>query len=88
MPKVYLNQEQREAAVIDKMRETLTDSVLIQKAKTRLTNEQIGNGLEIGERTIGKIINGADVKLTLSQTMRLLRFAGIKLSGGGTGESA
>ena len=88
MPRVYLTQEQREAAVIDKMRETLTDGVLIQKAKTRLTNEQIGNGLEIGERTIGKIINGADVKLTLSQTMRLLRFAGIRLSGGGTGESA
>lgn len=79
MQRGYLTQEQREAAALERMRETLTDGVLIQKAKTRLTNEQIGHGLEIGERTIAKIINGGDVKLTLTQTMRLLRFAGIKL---------
>lgn len=79
MPRTYLTQAQREAALIDRMRETLTDGILIQKAKARLTNEQIGNGLEIGERTISKIINGGDVKLSLTQTMRLLQFAGLQL---------
>ena len=79
MPRTYLTQAQREAALIDRMRETLTDGILIQKAKERLTNEQIGNGLEIGERTISKIINGNDVKLSLTQTMRLLQFAGFQL---------
>ena len=79
MPRVTLTQEKREAAALERMRETLADGILIRKARNRLTNEQIGNGLEIGERTIAKIINGGDVKLTLTQTMRLLRFAGIKL---------
>ena len=81
MPRAYLTQEQREAAALERMRETLADGILIRKARNRLTNEQIGNGLEIGERTIAKIINGGDVKLTLTQTMRLLRFAGLRLEG-------
>ena len=79
MPRVTLTQEQREAAALERMRETLADGILIRKARNRLTNEQIGHGLEIGERTTAKIINGGDVKLTLTQTMRLLHFAGLRV---------
>lgn len=79
MPRVTLTHEQREAAALERMRETLADGILIRKARNRLTNEQIGHGLEIGERTIGRVLEGADVKLTISQIMRLLRFAGIEL---------
>lgn len=79
MPRVTLTQEQREAAALERMRETLADGILIRKAKNRLTNEQIGNGLEISSRTIAKILDGGDVKLSISQTMRLIRFAGIQL---------
>lgn len=81
MARITLTQEQREAAALERMRETLVDGILIRKARNRLTNEQIGNGLEIGGRTIAKIINGGDVKLTLTQTMRLLRFASLRLEG-------
>ena len=79
MPRVTLTQEQREAAALERMRETLADGILIRKARNRLTNEQIGHGLEIGENPISRIINGYDVKLNLSQILRLMRFAGIKL---------
>ena len=79
MPRITLTQEQREAAALERMRETLADGILIRKAIHHLNNEQIGRGLEIGERTIGRVLEGADVKLTISQIMRLLRFAGIEL---------
>lgn len=79
MPQVHMTQAQREQAALDKMRDTISDAVLVQKARNRLTYEQIGHGLEIGENTISRIINGYDVKLNLSQILRLMRFAGIKL---------
>ena len=79
MPRVTLTQEQREAAALERMRETLVDGIAERKAIHHLNNEQIGRGLEIGERTIGRVLEGADVKLTISQIMRLLRFAGIEL---------
>lgn len=79
MPRVTLTQEQREAAALERMRELLADGIAERKAIHHLNNEQIGRGLEIGERTIGRVLEGADVKLTISQIMRLLRFAGIEL---------
>lgn len=79
MPRITLTQEQREAAALERMREAVADGILIRKARNRLTYEQIGTGLEIGENTIRRIINGYDVKLNLSQILRLMRFAGIKL---------
>lgn len=79
MPQVHMTQAQREQAALDKMRDTISDAVLVQKARNRLTYDQIGTGLEIGENTIRRIINGYDVKLNLSQILRLMRFAGIKL---------
>lgn len=75
----YMTQEDRESIAIVRMRTLLADGIAERKAIHHLNNEQIGRGLEIGERTIAKIINGGDVKLTLTQTMRLLRFAGIEL---------
>lgn len=77
----YMTQEDRESIAIVRMRELLADGIAERKAIHHLNNEQIGRGLEIGERTIAKIINGGDVKLTLTQTMRLLRFAGLRLEG-------
>ena len=79
MPQVHMTQAQREQAALDKMRDTISDAVLVQKARNRLTYEQIGHGLEIGENTISRIIDGSDEKLNLSQILRLMRFAGIKL---------
>lgn len=75
----YMTQEDRESIAIVRMRELLADGIAELKAIHHLNNEQIGRGLEIGERTIGRVLEGADVKLTISQIMRLLRFAGIKL---------
>ena len=77
----YMTQEDRESIAIVRMRTLLADGIAERKAIHHLNNEQIGRGLEIGERTIAKIINGGDVKLTLTQTMRLLRFAGLRLEG-------
>ena len=77
----YITQQQKELLEIERMRELLSDGIAERKAIHHLNNEQIGRGLEIGERTIAKIINGGDVKLTLTQTMRLLRFAGLRLEG-------
>lgn len=81
MPQVHMTQAQREQAALDKMIDTISDAVLVQKARKRLSNEQIEHDLEIEYRKISKIINGGDVKLTLTQTMRLLRFAGLRLEG-------
>ena len=75
----YMTQEDRESIAIVRMRTLLADGIAERKAIHRLNNEQIGRGLEIGERTIGRVLEGADVKLTISQIMRLLRFAGIEL---------
>lgn len=75
----YITQQQKETLEIERMRELLADGIAERKAIHHLNNEQIGRGLEIGERTIGRVLEGADVKLTLTQTMRLLRFAGIEL---------
>ena len=77
----YMTQEDRESIAIVRMRTLLADGIAERKAIHHLNNEQIGHGLEIGERTIAKIINSGDVKLTLTQTMRLLRFAGLRLEG-------
>lgn len=77
----YITQQQKETLEIERMRELLADGIAERKAIHHLNNEQIGRGSEIGERTIAKIINGGDVKLTLTQTMRLLRFAGLRLEG-------
>lgn len=75
----YMTQEDRESIAIVHMRTLLADGIAERKAIHHLNNEQIGRGLEIGERTIGRVLEGADVKLTISQIMRLLRFAGIEL---------
>lgn len=75
----YMTQEDRESIAIVRMRTLLADGIAERKAIHHLNNEQIGQGLEIGERTIGRVLEGADVKLTISQIMRLLRFAGIEL---------
>lgn len=75
----YITQQQKETLEIERMRELLADGIAERKAIHHLNNEQIGRGLEIGERTIGRVLEGADVKLTISQIMRLLRFAGIEL---------
>lgn len=75
----YMTQEDRESIAIVRMRTLLADGIAERKSIHHLNNEQIGRGLEIGERTIGRVLEGADVKLTISQIMRLLRFAGIEL---------
>lgn len=75
----YMTQEDRESIAIVRMRTLLADGIAERKAIHHLNNEQIVRGLEIGERTIGRVLEGADVKLTISQIMRLLRFAGIEL---------
>lgn len=75
----YMTQEDRESIAIVRTRTLLADGIAERKAIHHLNNEQIGRGLEIGERTIGRVLEGADVKLTISQIMRLLRFAGIEL---------
>lgn len=80
MPRVYLTAEQRERAAIDKIRLALSDGIAVQKSRSRLTNKDVAHGLELGERTIANIINQEDVKLTVSQTIRLLRFAGLTVA--------
>lgn len=80
MPRVYLTQSQRAEAEIERQKTSLADGVAYHKAKGRLTNAEVGNGLEIGGRTIGRILDGHDAQLTISQTLRLLRFAGFQLT--------
>ncbi len=79
MPRVYLTAEQREQAAIDKIRLALSDGIAVQKSRNRLTNKDVAHGLELGERTIANIINQEDVKLPISQVIRLLKFAGLSI---------
>lgn len=80
MPRVCLTQEQRERDAVNQIREALADGIAIQKARNRLTNRQVAGGLDVGERTIANLLHQEDVKLTVSQTIRLLRFAGLTVA--------
>ena len=79
MPRVYLTAEQREQAAIDKIRLALSDGIAVQKSRNRLTNKDVAHSLELGERTIANIINQEDVKLPISQVIRLLKLAGLSI---------
>ena len=68
MPRVYLTAEQRERAAIDKIRLALSDGIAVQKSRNRLTNKDVAH-----------IINQEDVKLPISQVIRLLKFAGLSI---------
>ena len=79
MPRVYLTQQQREDAALDRMKETLVNGLLVNKALRRMTNVKVGESVQINDKTIGRILNGADPQLTMTQVLRLIRFAGFSL---------
>ena len=79
MPRVYLTQQQREDAALDRMKEALVNGLLVNKALRRMTNVKVGESVRINDKTIGRIINGGDPQLTITQVLRLIQFAGFRL---------
>ena len=80
MPRVCLTQEQRERDAVNQIREALAEGIAIRRARNRLTTRQVAGGRDVGERTIANLLHQEDVKLTVSQTIRLLRFAGLTVA--------
>lgn len=78
MPRVNLTQKQREDAALQRMKDIMIDGLIVNKAKRRMTNAKVGEVVEINDKTIGRIINGGDPQLTITQLLRLMRFAGLK----------
>lgn len=79
MPQVHMTQAQREQAALDKIRVHISDGIAVQKARNKLSNDQVAKGLNLGRNTVGHILNGDDVKLSINQTLRLLHFAGLRV---------
>ena len=79
MPRTYLTQAQREEAMLDRLRETMIDGLVVNKALRRMTNAKVAESVHINDKTIGRIINGGDPQLTITQVLRLIRFAGLTL---------
>lgn len=77
MPRVYLSQNQRDDAALEKMKATVVDGLVINKALRRMTNAGIAEAVRINDKTIGRIINGGDPQLTITQVLRLIQFAGL-----------
>ena len=79
MPRTYLTQAQREEAMLDRLRETMINGLVVNKALRRMTNAKVAESVQINDKTIGRIINGGDPQLTITQVLRLIRFAGLTL---------
>ena len=79
MPRTYLTQAQREEAMLDRLRETMINGLVVNQALRRMTNAKVAESVQINDKTIGRIINGGDPQLTITQVLRLIRFAGLTL---------
>ena len=80
MREQYISSIEKSDAEIRRMFSFLVDGVASQKERNRLSNSQIGYNLDIGKNTIAKLLDDQDVHLTATQLLRLIRFAGFKLS--------
>ena len=78
MPRVNLTQKQREDAALQRMKDIMIDGLVVNKARRRMTNAKVSEVVDINDKTIGRIINGGDPQLTITQLLRLMRFAGLK----------
>lgn len=69
-------QEERDAA----KRRMIGDGLTIFKARNKLTNRQLAAEFGVGHEMVAKILDGEEVKLSMSNFWRLLDIAGLELT--------
>lgn len=80
MPNVYLTEQDRENARTRKIREVITDGVVAQKHKNRLTIPQLAAEFGLGRAKASRLLTGDEtLDMNIDQFIRLLRWAGFKI---------
>jgi len=85
MAKSLLTEEQRREERYKKLRRKIGDGLDSFKKHSRvtkrgsLTNKELAKNLEMGNGTVGKIIAGEDVQISVNKFFRVLDLAGMEI---------
>ena len=85
MAKVLLTEAQRREARYEQLRVRIGEGLNNFKLRSRvtgkgaLTNKELGKNLGMGNGTIGKIIAGEDVRISVDKFFRVLELAGMEI---------
>lgn len=72
-----MTEEEKRRARYERRSSMLGDRIAAYKAKHWLSNEDLAKGLGVSRGTVGKIVSGEDVKISIMTVWQLLEVAGL-----------
>lgn len=79
MPAVYLTEEQRQQAALQRNYQKISDGLAAYMNRERMTKAQMANVVGVGYKSFMKLLYSEEVNLTFIDLLRTLRIAGYKI---------
>lgn len=79
MPKVYLTEEQRQAAHDQATYQKVVDGVVAYQNRKQLTKEQLAAELGISRCSIPKLLHAEELHMDVKTVLKAIRLAGMEV---------
>ena len=79
MPKVYLTDEQKQAARDQATYQKIVDGVAAYQNRKQLTKEQLAAELGISRNSIPKLLHAKELHMDVKTVLKAIRLAGLEL---------
>lgn len=79
MPAVYLTEEQRQQAALQRNYQKISDGLAAYMNRERMTKAEMANAVGVGYKSFMKLLYSKEVNLTFIDLLRILRISGYKI---------
>lgn len=79
MPKVYLTEQQRQQAALERTYQKIADGLAAFQNRNRLNLGQMAEGLGIGRKSLNHLLQTENLELDIMTFLNILRVSGMEV---------